>query len=284
VDFYSPTSFLVVRRLAIWLLLVLSLSADVCWGQSYPSGAAEQAWNEYPGNAVDGPILLQPSFNAEPTSRFQGSSILPPPPIVSYSPEPTTREATSISAMFEEMEQSLTILQPSSFEAVETPQPFMASYFSPEMIPRVRIIQPKARVYIDGSPDRPGKLDIFRDGQLSATVDLVEIFLPQPWTRFPGMSVAPNDVGWRHGFTLGVGISYSVSAQGTSPASNAPVILYSVGYRATFPLSPLSNYQDTAKAPRVGLEVGLARGRSTDENLGEGYDWAAYLGITMDLP
>ena len=136
-----------------------------------------------------------------------------------------------------------------------------------------RILDPKVRVYFDAKDDSPEEIDLFRDGSLAAAVELAGFVKPLKRTKKE----------WTLSLNLGVGIGGqgTTSQDGMSVSSAAPIVLVSSGILFEIPLD-----KDDPKNNYVGLEVGVAYGRTSDENFdgARAEDKAWYIGVTLKIP
>ncbi|MCA9248928.1 MAG: hypothetical protein KDA42_17495 [Planctomycetales bacterium] len=176
------------------------------------------------------------------------------------------------------------------------------------LMPQVRLFQPKARIYFDSKRNNDQKLDLFQNGSIMASIDILELYFPRDWRLVPswpllpqkidgewtfplwpgheGEWLKPSDLGWRWGLTFGAGITSSVSDI-ESASLSSPILTMSAGARFDFPLANRILARDSRtkdSIPWVGLEFGVQRGQSTNEALGEPYDWGGYVGITLTNP
>lgn len=158
--------------------------------------------------------------------------------------------------------------------------------------PKLRVFQPKARIYFDTGDDDEGELDIFEDGSLQPAVNLVEIYWAMNYdilgTGEKSLGKQMTDLGWTWGPSLGFGLSTPAqdSENGDRKASGAPVLLISAGLVAEFPLGTAdSNNTDITKnATKLGIEFGYAMGFSADEGLSDIDDGAIYVGLNLHIP
>lgn len=132
-------------------------------------------------------------------------------------------------------------------------------------------MQPSVRIYFDLGTDDPGELDIYNDGTLVPTINLVELYVPYYLTYFlPDTSqelyVAPT-------FGFGITAPADDSADGTDTASDAPVLILTTGVLAALKMT---------EELSLGLEAGFALGLSTDEGLTDISDSAIYVGLVLD--
>lgn len=161
-------------------------------------------------------------------------------------------------------------------------------------LPEVRFFQPKARVFMDLKQSNDGEFDLFNDGAILASLDVIELYFPMPLIseRFAEMFGKPDrlsSLGWRVGGTLGLGITTALN-NGTSENGSAPVSTISTGIRYEFPLGrPSRELLDTGdmridQRTRVGMEFGLQGGISTREALRDSTDVGLYFGILVNTP
>lgn len=160
-------------------------------------------------------------------------------------------------------------------------------------LPEVRFFQPKARIYTDLKRDNDSEFDMFDDGALLASLDVVEFYFPMPliterFARTFGRSNQLSGLGWRLGATVGLGITTALS--NGDAASSAPISTLSTGIRYDFPLGrPSAEVLATGdwrldERTRVGIEGGVQGGLSTDESLSDSTDVGLYLGILVNTP
>lgn len=135
-----------------------------------------------------------------------------------------------------------------------------------------RFFDPSARVYFDSGTDDPNEIDIFNDGGLSATIDFASIYLP--W-RF-GRSKFYDSWSWGPMVGLGISSPAKDSKDGTSDASDSPVVLASLGL--------LIEYKLNDEGAAFGVEMGKAIGFSSDESFGDNNDSATYVGLKISIP
>ena len=161
-------------------------------------------------------------------------------------------------------------------------------------LPEVRFFQPKARVFMDMKRENDGEFDLFGDGALLASLDVVELYFPMPLIsdRFAhalGKTDRVTRIGWRFGATIGLGITTALS-NGDSAAGSAPISTLSTGLRYEFPLGRPSNELITTRDPRldqrtrVGFETGIQAGISANESLADATDYGWYFGILVNTP
>jgi hypothetical protein len=161
-------------------------------------------------------------------------------------------------------------------------------------LPEVRFFQPKARIYSDLKRDNDDEFDLFADGAILASLDVVELYFPMPLIseRFAeafGKSSRLSSIGWRVGGTVGLGITTALNNGGTDNGS-APVSTLSAGVRYEFPLGrPSREVLDSGDArldtrTRVGIEGGVQGGFSTRESLEDRTDVGLYFGILVNTP
>jgi hypothetical protein len=156
---------------------------------------------------------------------------------------------------------------------------------------QIRLFQPKARVYFDLKKNRSqrNELDVFDNGSLVPTISLLEFYWPKP---FP---VSLGNKSWSWGPSLGFGLSSPADdapagdTETPAASSNAPVLLFTLGLQAEFPISevrttdgkPATAEAQMAKATKLGIELGLAEGFSADESFSDINDAAIYFGFTI---
>lgn len=161
-------------------------------------------------------------------------------------------------------------------------------------LPEVRFFQPKARIFSDLKSDNDDEFDLFADGAILASLDVVEFYFPMPLVseRFAeafGKSSRLSSLGWRVGGTIGLGITTAINNDGSDNGS-APVSTLSAGVRYEFPLGrPSRELIETGDArldqrTRVGIEWGLQGGFSTRESLEDRTDLGLYMGILVNTP
>lgn len=168
--------------------------------------------------------------------------------------------------------------------------------FHPSMLrlPEVRFFQPKARVFMDLKRENDNEFDLFSNGAVLASLDVVEVYMPMPlisdrFARAMGRPSRLSQIGWRVGGTIGVGITTALTnADGT--AGSAPISTMSTGIRYDFPLGrPSREVIETGdlrldQRTRVGIETGLQGGISSNESLGDSTDLGWYFGILVNTP
>lgn len=161
-------------------------------------------------------------------------------------------------------------------------------------LPEVRFFQPKARIFTDLKRDNDDEFDLFSDGAILASLDVVELYFPMPLIseRFAeafGKSSRLSSLGWRVGGTIGLGITTALNNGGTD-VGRAPVSTLSTGVRYEFPLGrPSREVLETGDArldqrTRVGIEGGIQGGFSTRESLKNRTDLGLYFGILVSTP
>jgi hypothetical protein len=161
-------------------------------------------------------------------------------------------------------------------------------------LPEVRFFQPKARVFMDLKKDNDDQFDLFSNGAILASLDIVELYFPMPlisdrFARAIGKSSRLSKVGWRVGGTVGLGISTAIN-NGGSDNGSAPISTISSGIRYEFPLGrPTRELIETGdprfdQRTRVGIESGVQGGMSTDETLEDSTDAGFYFGILVNTP
>jgi hypothetical protein len=161
-------------------------------------------------------------------------------------------------------------------------------------LPEVRFFQPKARVYMDIKRRNDDEFDLFSNGAVLASLDVVELYFPMPlisdrFARIVGKPSRLSRIGWRVGGTLGVGITTALN-NGDSDNGSAPISTLSSGIRYEFPLGrPSRELLETGdwrldQRTRVGIEGGIQGGVSTDESLADSTDVGMYFGILVNTP
>ena len=161
-------------------------------------------------------------------------------------------------------------------------------------LPEVRFFQPKARVFMDMKRRNDGEFDLFSNGAILASLDVVELYFPMPliserFARAVGKTNRLSQLGWRVGGTVGLGITTALN-NGDSSSGSAPISTFSSGVRYEFPLGRPSNEVITTGDPRldqrtrVGIETGFQAGVSTDESLADSSDMGWYFGILVNTP
>ncbi len=161
-------------------------------------------------------------------------------------------------------------------------------------MPEVRFFQPKARIFMDLKQSNDGEFDLFDNGAILASLDVIELYFPMPLIseRFSEMFSRPAPLatlGWRVGGTLGIGIATALNNGGSENGSSA-VTMLSTGIRYEFPLGPPSHElletRDSRldQRTRVGMEFGLQGGISTREALRDSTDIGLYFGILVNTP
>jgi hypothetical protein len=138
-----------------------------------------------------------------------------------------------------------------------------------------RFFTPSARIYFDSGTDDPGEIDIFNDGSVSATINILEFILRRPANDFFQPS-GDDRIYW--GPALGFGITTPArdSDDGAVEASDAPVFLISAGLFVEIALSG-----DDKRS--IILEGGYTTGFSTDEGLSDNSDGAFYVGLGFNF-
>ncbi|WP_068260790.1 hypothetical protein [Rubripirellula obstinata] len=160
-------------------------------------------------------------------------------------------------------------------------------------MPEVRFFQPKARVFMDLKSGNDSEFDLFADGAILASLDVIELHFPMPLIseRFGELLGTPSqlsNLGWRVGGTVGLGIATALN-NGTENGS-APVTTLSSGIRYEFPLGrPSREVLETGdlrldQRTRVGIELGIQGGISTRESLSDKTDVGMYFGFQVDTP
>lgn len=161
-------------------------------------------------------------------------------------------------------------------------------------LPEVRFFQPKARIFTDLKNSNEDEFDLFSDGAILASLDVVELYFPMPLfsERFAqafGKSSRLSSLGWRVGGTIGVGIATALN-NGSSDNGSAPVSTLAAGIRYEFPLGrPSREVLESGDArlderTRVGIEGGVQGGFSTRESIEDRTDFGMYFGILVNTP
>lgn len=161
--------------------------------------------------------------------------------------------------------------------------------------PQVRFLQPKARVFFDLKRDNDSQFDLFRNGSLLASLDLLEIYKPLKFvTDFfaeeDGKAMPLHDLGWRFGATVGLGLTTAISNSGID--GGAPIGVASMGLRYEFPIGPEPPLVlDQSGRPirldqrtRVGFEAGMQVGTTTNEDITDRFDAGLYVGLLVNTP
>lgn len=138
---------------------------------------------------------------------------------------------------------------------------------------KFRIFKPSARVFFDTGSDDEGEIDIFQDGNISASIDLVN--LTYRWNTGADFINSPNSTLW-YGFSLGFGITTPAddSQDGTEEASDAPVLLLTVGSFLEYDISTKTS---------ILIEGGYALGFTSDEGFADQNDGALYFGLSLNF-
>ncbi|MCP4885935.1 MAG: hypothetical protein GY904_04900 [Planctomycetaceae bacterium] len=161
-------------------------------------------------------------------------------------------------------------------------------------LPEVRFFQPKARVFMDLKRENDTEFDLFSNGAVLASLDVVELYMPMPlisdrFARAMGRPGRLSQIGWRVGATLGVGITTALT-NSDGGAGAAPISTLSSGIRYDFPLGrPSAEVIQTGdlrldSRTRVGIETGIQGGISSNESLGDSTDLGWYFGILVNTP
>ncbi|MGC6582673.1 MAG: hypothetical protein ACON4K_10185 [Akkermansiaceae bacterium] len=140
--------------------------------------------------------------------------------------------------------------------------------------PDFRLFKPSLKVFFDTGSDDKGKIDIFSDGSLNASLDLVNfIYRNDTGLKFAN---APEDAKLWWGPSLGLGITSPAndSADNIAQASDAPVLLLSAGLFVEYDFSESTSFL---------LESGYALGITSDESFGEKTDGAIFVGLSLDF-
>ena len=244
-------------------------------------------------NAPDRPKPAPPPTDllGELSQEMMGvSGLLDDPPLVAVEPQPSSPRSTTTRYLM-------------GIENLLFGNNSQESYF---LMPQMRIIEPKLRVYFDSGEDDSGEIDAFDDGALVPTLNLVEI----RWVRHAGdgpnqtmaQRAASNHSPWSWGIAFGAGIGMPAqdSADGLTQASDAPVVLLTLGMFFEYETTKLdqetreliaealasskSNLTTRDLVPTIGLEVGYAMAFSADEGLDDPNDGAWYFGLIFHVP
>jgi len=135
----------------------------------------------------------------------------------------------------------------------------------------LRFFDPSARVYFDTGSDDEGEVDLFNDGKLNISVDLVSIYVP--WRL--GKSSFYDKWSWGPVIGAGLGAPAKDSEDGSVEASGAPVVLFSLGGMMQYRLE---------SGPSFSFEAGYSRGFTSDESVDDSDDSASYVGIRINVP
>lgn len=210
-----------------------------------------------------------------------------------FAPETRRREAEMIQVVRYEVPAQQIELH-ATLQSSDGPQ-LAGTIMEPGMLrmPEVRFFQPKARVFMDLKDENDGEFDLFADGAILASLDVVELYFPMPLIsdRFGELLGTPtqlSNIGWRVGGTVGLGIATALT-NGTDNG-RAPVTTLSSGIRYEFPLGrPSREVIETGdlrldQRTRVGIELGVQAGMSTRESLSDKTDAGLYFGFQVDTP
>ena len=142
----------------------------------------------------------------------------------------------------------------------------------------ITVFEPKVRVFFDTGNDGVGEIDIFDDGGLTAAVNFAE---------FTYMSIINAENEWTAGPAFGIGLTAPAggSDDGSTNASGAPVVLFSLGLRGEFPFGEKEAYKDQ-EPTFLALEIGYAYGITSSEDVAgsdEAGDGAIYIGFSLEL-
>lgn len=140
-----------------------------------------------------------------------------------------------------------------------------------------RFFQPSYRVYFDLGSDDPGELDIYQDGKLGPTINLVglDYNIPLDEKRF---------ILWGPSVGFGITAPADDSPDQTNTADDAPIVLLTAGVFVSFDIFGMKKGSSQAhpeEATSVAIESGIAYGISTDEGLESISDVALYFGLTV---
>ena len=136
-----------------------------------------------------------------------------------------------------------------------------------------RVLEPRARIYFD-SEDNPDEIDIFDDGSISVTVNVVDFYYSWNWSDY----LADKNHCLHVGLALGTGFTESAnnSEDGEKEASSAPVALVSAGV-----FLEIFSKKDEDKSFIV--ELGKLVGFSSDESFSDISDSAIYFGLGISF-
>jgi hypothetical protein len=136
----------------------------------------------------------------------------------------------------------------------------------------LRVFTPHARVYFDTGVDerQAGEVDIFKDGSIAPTINLLELYYAIGNPRWLALS---TDQDWYFGPAVGFGLGPAPG--GNEPGSGAAILLLTGGLLLDFPL--------ISDNSRIGIEAGYAQGYSASESATDDDDGATYVGMTFTL-
>ena len=136
-----------------------------------------------------------------------------------------------------------------------------------------RLFKPSAKIFFDTGSDDTDEIDIFDDGSLNASIDLVNLI--HRYDTGADFYNTPDSTLW-WGPSLGAGITSPAddSADGSQTASDAPVLLLSLGLFFEY---------DVSNKTSVLIETGYALGLTSDESFGDKTDGAIYFGLSLDF-
>jgi len=140
--------------------------------------------------------------------------------------------------------------------------------------PDFRLFKPSLKIFFDTGSDDEGEVDIFSDGSLNVSLDLVNfIYRNDTGLKFAN-ALEGTTLWW--GPSLGVGITSPAddSADGNEKASDAPVLLMSAGLFLEYDFSENTSFL---------LESGYALGITSDESFGDKTDGAIFVGLSLDF-
>lgn len=131
-------------------------------------------------------------------------------------------------------------------------------------------LQPSLRYYYDYGSDDPGEVDLYNDGNLVPTIDLVEIYRPYSLKNF---FLGGRDLIVGPSFGLGLsGPAKDGTGDNAQTTGNAPVVVFTAGAIIGIPVGK--------NGALVGIEGGHAWGASFDEGFADSDDYAVYVGIS----
>lgn len=137
-----------------------------------------------------------------------------------------------------------------------------------------KLFKPSLKVFFDTGNDDPGEIDVFNDGSLSVSLEMVN-FVYRYDTELV-FNNAPDSTKLWIGPSIGVGITSPAddSEDGSEKASDSPVLMLSAGGFLEY---------DFSKQTSFLLEAGYALGITSDEGFDDITDGAIYVGLTFDF-
>jgi hypothetical protein len=134
----------------------------------------------------------------------------------------------------------------------------------------VNFLQPSLRFYFDYGSDDPGEIDLYNDGSLVPSINLIELYRPY---------VAKNFFLGNKDLLLGPAFGFGLTApakdgqgEGAEKTGDSPVLLLTGGAIVGVPFGSDEAF--------VGIEAGYAWGMSFDEGFADGDDLAIYVGLS----